>query len=170
MRVPPNAILVQRFPKGAKIYGHIVEVTSHQGDAPSTLGIAFDKMDLGKGVEVLLKAVIQAVGRPPESVNLGGKDQMGASSEAAAPSGGSYGRMMGSGPSGSGGPTAASANTAGAGSNQLPRAGNLPVDAQGVVGMSGMTLGTGTQQESMLTSQKHNVKLESGTQMIVRTQ
>jgi len=36
--------------------------------------------------------------------------------------------------------------------------------------MSGVTLSAGAQADSVLTSQKHNVKLESDTQMILRTQ
>jgi hypothetical protein len=34
--------------------------------------------------------------------------------------------------------------------------------------MSGVSLSTGATQDSVLTSQKHNVKLDSGTQMILR--
>ena len=162
-------------PVGAKIYGHIVEVTPHQGDTPSTLGIAFDKMDLGKGNEVPFKAVIQAVSHPQESVNLGQNDPMSTPSGAGS-SGGSYGRAggMASGGGSNGGapPTAGNPGNPAdnSGGQQLPRTSNLPVTAQGVIGMSGVTLGTGPQQESLLTSQKKNVKLEGGTQMIVRTQ
>jgi hypothetical protein len=46
----------------------------------------------------------------------------------------------------------------------------LPFTAQGVVGMSGVELGTGSAQEPLLTSKKHNVKIENGMQMILRTQ
>jgi hypothetical protein len=45
----------------------------------------------------------------------------------------------------------------------------LPFNAQGAVGMSGVSLNTGTAQDSILTSEKHNIKLESGMQMILRT-
>ncbi len=38
--------------KGCKITGHIVEVAPHQGDTPSKLGIAFDKMVLKNGAEM----------------------------------------------------------------------------------------------------------------------
>jgi hypothetical protein len=46
--------------------------------------------------------------------------------------------------------------------------GRLTPDAQGVVGMSGLSLSTGAAQDSLLSSPKHNVKLDSGTQMILR--
>jgi hypothetical protein len=44
----------------------------------------------------------------------------------------------------------------------------LPPNAQGVIGISGMSLSTGAAEDSLLSSQKHNVKLDSGTQMILR--
>jgi hypothetical protein len=46
----------------------------------------------------------------------------------------------------------------------------LPFNAQGAIGMSAVELGTGNAQESLLTSKKHNVKIENGMQMILRTQ
>jgi len=46
--------------------------------------------------------------------------------------------------------------------------GRLTPNAKGVVGISGLSLSTGSAQDSLLTSQKHNVKLDSGTQMILR--
>ncbi len=46
--------------------------------------------------------------------------------------------------------------------------GRLSPNAQGVVGISGLSLSTGAAQDSLLTSPKHNVKLDGGTQMILR--
>jgi hypothetical protein len=52
-----------------------------------------------------------------------------------------------------------------------PGAGNtkLPFNAQGAIGMSGVTLSAGTAQDSILTSKKKNVKLDGGMQMILKT-
>src|ERR1700678_2395681 len=52
-------------PRGSQIVAHLVEVSPHQGNSPSTLGIAFDKIVLKNGTEVPLKASIQAIGGPP---------------------------------------------------------------------------------------------------------
>ena len=63
------------------------------------------------------------------------------------------------------GDTAGSASDA---SSAIAINGQLTPKAEGVVGMSGVSLSTGSAQDSLLSSQKHNVKLDSGTQMILR--
>ena len=62
-------------PQGAKVFGHVAEVSAHQGDTPSTLGITFDKIVL-KNMDVPLSAAIQAIGRP-EMNNFGQNPSMG---------------------------------------------------------------------------------------------
>jgi hypothetical protein len=44
----------------------------------------------------------------------------------------------------------------------------LPPNAQGVIGISGMSLSAGTAGVSLLSSQKRTVKVDSGTQLILR--
>ena len=46
----------------------------------------------------------------------------------------------------------------------------LSPNAKGVVGISGASLSTDNSLGSVISSQKHNVKLESGMQMILRIQ
>ena len=154
---PPNLT-----PKGSRIIGHVVEVTPHQGSSASTLGIAFDKLVLKDGSEMALPAKIQAIGFPDTTVPVNDDqtiNKMGgnASIQPVAPIG------PGGQPSGSGGERIPS----GMPTNSDAK---LPFTAQGAVGMSGVELGTGNGQESLLTSKKHNVKIESGMQMILRTQ
>jgi hypothetical protein len=159
-------------PKGSKVLGHVAEVSPHQGESASTLGIAFDKMVLKNGTEVPLKASIQAVG-PPESnagaVNepTGGYGNSGAMSPAPSTSRGGYGapppNAGGSIPGGSPTGTGTADGTSGTAIN-----GRLTPNAQGVTGMSGVSLSAGAAQDSLLTPPKHNVKLDSGTQMILR--
>lgn len=79
------------------------------------------------------------------------------------------GRLGGGSP-----PTASTPNNGGHGNaNSNPGAtsatvsGRIPLDAQGVIGVSDVSLNTGAQGDSTITSQKHNVKLEGGTQMIL---
>ena len=154
-------------PKGSQIVAHVVEVSPHQGNSPSTLGIGFDKILLKNGTEVPLKASIQAIG-PPESNPAAFNDPMAASAAPGAPSMSSPGRGAYGGTAPNPG-VPASANPAG----QIPDttgaaiSGRLTPNAQGVVGISGLSLSTGAAQDSLLTSPKHNVKLDSGTQMIL---
>jgi len=162
-------------PRGTQIVGHVVAVTQHQKDTPSTLEIAFDKIQLEGGKEVPMKAVIQAVSEPTYSVpgdyGAGGNQGGGSSNPT------SMGRVAGGGnypptnaPGGSA-PNAGNQGNSGAGQgNTMPANKPLTTDSQGVIGQSNMTLGAGPQQDSLLTSQKHNVKLEGGTQMIIRTE
>lgn len=130
--------------KGCKIIGHLVEVTAHEGDTPSKLRIVFDKMILKNDVEMALPATIQAVGFPDPSLN--------ATSETP---------LNGGSPSQYSGQRMPSSNSGDA---------KLPFNAQGAVGMSGVTLSAGSSQDSILISNKHNVKLETRMQMILRTE
>ncbi len=159
--------------KGSQIVGHIAEVSPHEGKSASTLGIAFDKMVLKNDAEVPLKASIQAIG-PPEYNAAAFNQPLGPAGQGGMPSMSSPGRGAygGTAPPNAGGSMPGTANptaapvpdtTSGAAIN-----GRLTPNAQGVVGMSGLSLSTGAAQDSLLTSQKHNVKLDSGTQMILR--
>jgi hypothetical protein len=159
-------------PRGAAVLAHVAEVAAHQGDSASTLGIAFDKMALKDGSDVPLKVVIQAIGRPESNAAIGNDPMSNPGNTggmSSAPSGGrgSYGGMA---PAQSA--SKASDGNAGA-ATQDPKSdavinGRLTPNARGVVGISGVSLSTGSAQDSLLSSQKHNVKLDSGTQMILR--
>jgi hypothetical protein len=156
-------------PKGVRIFGHVVEAAPRQGESPSTLGIAFDKMELGKGSEIPLKAVIQAAAKF-ESANLVAADSGGYSAPASggAPSGRTGGGMppaMGTGTGGA--PNSGAAANPGAAPSE---ARSIAPNAQGVTGISGVSLSIGAAQDSVFTSPKHNVKLEGGTQMILKVQ
>ena len=159
-------------PAGSKVLGHVVEVAPHQDHSASTLGIAFDKIVLKDGAEMPLKASVQAIGWPESStasLNDTRNTNDSPGGMVALPSNGRVGNgtsaptpginTPGNATTGSTSPEATSAPAA---------AGRLTPNAQGVIGMSGVSLSTGAAQDSLLTSQKHNVKLDSGTQMILR--
>jgi hypothetical protein len=155
-------------PRGSQVLAHVVEVSPHQGNSPSTLGIAFDKILLKNGAEVPLKASIQAIGAP-ESNPAAFNDPMAASAAPGTPSMSSPGRGAYGGTAPNPG-VPASTNPAGTAIPETTGAainGRLTPNAQGVVGISGLSLSTGAAQDSLLTSPKHNVKLDSGTQMIL---
>ncbi len=130
--------------KGCKVLGHVAEVVPHQGDTPSKLRIIFDKMVLKNDSEMALPATIQAVGFADASQTATSETPL---------SGGSPGKY-----SGQRMPTTNSSEL------------KLPFNSKGAIGMSGVSLTTGSEQDSILTSSKHNVKLETGMQMILRTE
>jgi len=158
-------------PKGLKVIGHVTAATAHEHESPSTLGVVFDKLIWKDGTEIPLNATIQALGKPESYANApadtgGGQMQPG---NAPMGNGNARGGMSPGGgippggaypPSGSSGgePTQPSGNPTG----------QLSPNAQGVVGMSGVTLAPGTAHDSVISSQKHNVKLDGGTQIVLR--
>jgi hypothetical protein len=156
-------------PRGSKIIGHVVAANPHEKDTPSRLEIAFDKLDLGNGSQAPLQATIQALAKPANTVNPG-SDNMGA------PMGGQSGPMTGGRgmqqPSGMGQPVPSNTGGMGSGAGYPQNAPSGPIspNAQGVEGISGVTLSAGPAHDTVLTSNKHNVKLESGMQLILRTQ
>jgi hypothetical protein len=159
-------------PRGAKVLAHVAEASSRQGESPSTLGIAFDKIVLKNGTEVPLKASIQAIGWPesnPGAVGqpMGGPGNSGGMSPMPSAGRGGYGAPPPN-PAGTAPGNVDNAGTAPDATSATEMNGQLTPNAQGVVGMSGVSLSTGTAQDSLLSSQKHNVKLDSGTQMILR--
>jgi len=159
-------------PRGARIVGHVVAAAPHEKDSASHLEIAFDKLEVGNGSEIPMKATIQALARPVNYAPVG-LDNMGQ------PTGGSTpmapgGRSGGMVPAGTGQPAGApnpgNMGNAGGMPSQSSPGGGISPNAEGVTGMSGVSLSAGPSQDSVLTSEKHNVKLESGTQMVLRVQ
>ncbi len=162
-------------PRGAKVIGHLAEATAHDKDTPSTLGIVFDKMVMPNNTEVPLSGSIQAIGKP-ETSNFGQNQNAMGGPGSNPPMAGGPGSRMGGTPQGGIGnpPSGAPGNPRGNGNGPtdgIPDTvnGQLTPNSQGVIGMSGVTLSAGSSGDSVLTSQKHNVKLDSGTQIVVRT-
>ena len=164
-------------PRGAKVMGHVVEVTAHEKDTPSTLGIAFDKM-IVNNMEVPFNATIQAVAEPENSFGQNpamGDQNAGGGGAGPGMQGGQNaqmgGRSMGGGGTSGYPNSGAQSQGAGAANGSTPQAsrGQITTNSTGVIGISGVTLGVGSGGDSLLTNPKHNVKLDSGTQMVVVT-
>ncbi len=65
----PDGTLV---PKGSKLYGHVVTTKARsKGDPESQLTIAFDKLNVANGKQLMVKGIVQAVFPPPEEVDPG---------------------------------------------------------------------------------------------------
>ena len=173
------------IPRGAKIVGHVTEAKPREkGQSESTLGIVFDKLVTKDGRELPINANIQALGAPISNFNsnagAGGSAPMSESGGVPGGIGGSASTGVG----GTGGRTGSTSTGAPAG---VPgnAGGNYPQDtggnaggqggghgalqpgATGVVGLSGLSLSSGNDGSSVITSQK-NVKLDSGTQLMLR--
>ena len=158
-------------PKDTKVVGRVTEVQSRNKEQKeSAIGIAFDRAVMKNGSEMQMPMSIQAIIGQQNNQNGGN----------AGPTG-----VPNAGTSGSPSPSRAGA----AGSAQSPtpsdpNAGNNmprdtpgtnarpPITAQteGVVGISDVKLTTAApaNQGSLVSSEKNNVKLESGTWMLLR--
>jgi hypothetical protein len=161
-------------PKDTKVMGHVTEAQLRSKDQKeSQVAIAFDRAVLKDG-EVNLPMSIQAVIAPPSNdANNGGGNNP------APPSGGNTASSnpMGGGRNGSAGQTSSSNPAPSAVPTESPRAsqeGNArpPItgNTQGVVGISDLKLepAQNASQGSVLSSEKNNVKVESGTMLLLK--
>jgi hypothetical protein len=164
------------IPRGSKVIGHVTDAQPRNGDSGSRLGIAFDKIVLKDGEEVPFHAVIQALAPAPSVLptegDTGGSGAPGQPAGAAAPGGGRApsGGMQGNTSAGTSGSVQGSDNSA-AQAGAAP-GGALTANSRGTVGMKDVTLAptANAAQGSVLTSDRHNVKLDSGTQMVLRVE
>lgn len=172
--------------RSSRVMGHVAEAkASSHDDKSSMIGIVFDKIVAKDGTEVPLSAMVQGIGAPlNNNANNGyGGGDMGAPSSSN-PSGVTGSSPMvgtgssGSNPSGSamGGGGGGYNNNAGSAPNgpqsSMPtgqRAQPLASTFQGVSGLKGLSLSQGQNQDSVIASQDKNVKLDSGTQILLRT-
>jgi hypothetical protein len=162
-------------PKDTKVVGHVTEVQARSKEQKeSQVGIAFDHAVMKNGGDMTLPMSIQAIIAPPtlnaDNNNAGG--QQSAGQPASAPSGGG-GRYPGMGAGTP--PQAPSSSTAGGQEQTSAQAGtnaHQPItgNTQGVVGISNLKLSMAADatQGSVVSSEKSNVKLESGTFMLLR--
>jgi hypothetical protein len=167
-------------PKDTKVIGHVTEAQARNKEQKqSELGIAFDHAVV-KGDQMQLPMSIQAVIAPPSSnPGAGGPEPSGPAPSASAPTGTpSNSPMGGSRQGGTSGtsqsPSAQQNYPHGGSTSESPQSSNLPPitgNTQGVIGMSDVKLASGaqnSQQGSVLTSEKNNVKIEKGTVLLLR--
>jgi hypothetical protein len=164
------------IPRNSKIVGHVTDAKPHSKESPdSKVAIAFDQIAIKDKQTLPMQAEIQAIGRPLQSAAT--QAGMAPMSEGAGmpPSGG----PGTSGPMGTGDPSPHVPQTtaqlpAGNGSGTSSQAtaavtAPLPPTSKGVIGMNGISLSNGG-QASVISSEKENVHLDNGTQLILRTQ
>jgi len=169
LKTPSGEILV---PKDTKVVGHVTEARARTKDQKdSEVAIAFDHAATKNG-DMQLPMSIQAIIAPQnsDSADAGG----GSPSYGNSPSpsmGGGGGRPMSGGTSSM--PQAQTpSNIPNPGIGQSGGNARPPITAstQGVIGMSDMKLAANAEnaQGSVVSSEKNNVKLESGTIMLLR--
>jgi len=153
----PSGLLI---PTGSKVIGHVTQATARgKGDSNSTLAMVFDKIEITKGKEVSMKGTLQAVA---PSIGTGGGPDTGANIG---------GSNMGKA-SGGGGSSAASMappnQTVGIGANQM-KPGSHPLlnsQSEGALGYHDLSM----DKNNVLTSTGKEVRLDNGTQMIIRAE
>jgi hypothetical protein len=157
-------------PHNAKILGHVTEAKARTKDSPdSKIGITFDRMALKDGREVPLQLAVQAIARPLQvnasaegnvspanrqgSIAMPGRGPIGDATNSGVPS--SYPGDLAPPPDPMGTPT----------STAIP----LSPTSKGVVGMKGLSLDT-SGPAAILSSTTGNVRLDGGTQLMLRVQ
>jgi hypothetical protein len=160
------------IPKDTKVIGRVTEAQARSKEQKeSQVGIAFDRALLKDG-EVPLPMSIQAVIAPPSNNanNGGGVDQ-----SAPPGAGTSANSTMGSGqrPTGAGAAQPQTQPPPTGGSDAPSQSGARPEingKTEGVVGISNLKLepSQNATQGSVLSSEKNNVKVESGTMLLLR--
>jgi hypothetical protein len=171
------------MPRGAKLVGHVTHSAARsKGDAYSSVGIVFDKAILKHNQEIPLNVTIEALASAPQSAMSAAPD-MGPSPS---PAGGMSGRP--GTPSTTPPPTANNSsnventigntdtNNANAGKGAvggLDNSGMLTPQSRGVFGLQGIGLAAGTlgaEPGTVITSTGKEVRLDSGTQVLLITQ
>jgi hypothetical protein len=163
-------------PKDTKVVGHVTEAQARSKEQKeSQVGIAFDHAVV-KGEDVMLPMSIQAVIAPPSSnaSSGGGNEQAGpATGGGTAPSATGGGRSGSMGGGGQTQPQGGAPNVPATGTEtQQPGSARPQItgNTQGVVGIDNLKLAAAPNatQGSLLSSEKNNVKVESGTMLLLK--
>jgi len=175
MKAQSGEVLVS---KDTKVIGHVTEVQARNKEQKeSQLAIAFDRAVTKDGNTVPMPMSIQAVIGQPQNSNANAPAGYGPA-PSPSPGGG-----MGAGGGGGGGRTGSMSSPQASNTTPPPAASagvpapdassNVPhpvinAQTQGVIGISNVTLSPAGAQGSVLTSEKSNVKLESGTVLLLK--
>jgi hypothetical protein len=176
MKTSSGEVLV---PKDTKIVGHVTEAQPRSKEQKeSQVAIAFDRAVMKNGSEVQLPMSIQAIIGPQNNNPnaAGGNDQASSGGAYSSPRGASGGTTAGSSGRNSGGaqptPSAAAGGGTAPSDSQTEAVGRPQItgQTQGVVGISNLKLSPASNpsQGSVVSSDKNNVKLDSGTLLLLK--
>lgn len=163
-------------PKDTKVLGHVTEAKPRGKDQPeSQVAIAFDHAEVKDKGDVALPLSIQAIIAPPNSNSNNAAAENAAETPSPGNSGGASASNGRSGVSGESQqqrptPTPPTGNAPAGGQQTSSARPPITAQTQGIVGISDLTLApaANSTQGSLVSSEKNNVKLESGTFMLLR--
>jgi len=172
------------IPKGSRLIGKVTEAkAAGDGQSDSQVGIAFDDAVLKDGRQVPIAVGIQAISNSQaEAAAAAADDSMMTSGNVGGMAGASRsaGRGALGGVTSSAGGLANTTSTATGGAlntahaTNASSAGGLTSSSQGVIGVSGMSLSSAgssaTSGSGVISSRNSNVRLDSGTRMLLRVQ
>ena len=141
----------RKIPRDSKLTGHVTEAKARsKGDPQAALGIVFDRITTPDGKDMAIKGFLQALGP-----NLNPSRQVDSTP--------GPGMMAGHEGLGAGTTPPPMSNP-----SQIPQPSRPMLNAQskGVLGISNLELG----ENSVLTTNGKEVKLDSGTQMIIQVE
>jgi hypothetical protein len=170
------------IPKGSKLLGHVTQAQARTKEQEhSELGIVFDHAVLKDGTQIPVSLTIQALGSlraSPAFENPTDNQPMGAGSGMPSSAAGRTPGQPGGALGGAGSTVGGVANTTGgtvgtiAGDTAgVDTGGHLGASSHGVVGLSNLNLSTSANSStkaSVITSDSRNVKLEGGTEFVLR--
>jgi hypothetical protein len=177
---------------GSMLFGRLTLVkASSRGDRGSRLGIAFEKVSLKGGGELSLRAQLRALGPPalrhsrvdepdqmlPPGYVFGPNPNAGgpASAVKTTTSSGARGGNQGSGSPSTGSSSAGSRIDAGASRDEASQRKRedgraLSTQSRGVFWLPGLTISCAAERDCLITSQEEDVRLDSGSQVVVEAQ
>ncbi len=167
------------LPRGSRLVGHVTAARPRKKGEVSELGIAWDNALLRSGQEVPMHAIIQALAPPPQLSPADSPFGATSGGMAGTPAGEYPGEQPGMGRPGMGQPPmgepgnprgSSSPSTGTTGSGGRLTGPMLSAASRGVQGMPGVALNSpaNVAQGTLVTSEKDNVKLNSGTQLVLR--
>ena len=187
------------IPKGTKLIGHVTRASARsKGDADSTLAVQFDRAVMKDGREMPLQVTLQALAAEQRVTAVGADDLQPAGNIEGGAAGagmagtrgvvGGVGNTVGGAASGAASTvprtvqdqSGAVNSTAGGATNAMGRgeaglsgSGELIATSRGVFGLNALNLNSNAAsatEGSVITSAGKNVRLDSGTRMLLVTQ
>jgi len=142
------------IPSGSKVIGHVTSAEARsKGDSQSSLGLAFDKVELPGGKELLIHGLVRAVGpNPHPEPTTGGLS-----------GGGTLAKDTGQA---QGATTPGPADTVGNIGSSETQGPLLSPNGKGVLGIRNLELN----ENSVLVTNAKDLKLESGTQIVIQAE
>lgn len=174
MKTSTGAVLV---PKDTRVIGHMTEAQArHKNEKESELAINFNQAVLNNQQVDLPMSIQAVIGQQNNTSNAGGSPSGNPGAEPTPSNAGTTqsSPMAGRSPMGSQGQQQPAPNEAPApeshGNSQAAQRPPITAKTQGVIGISNLSLSPNSTptQGSVLSSEKNNVKLESGTMLLLR--